>query len=736
MTRHLILLLAGLAGAVLFEWGASTLTPAEAVLFSGNPSINNQIVSSVVIGTAPGSNACNGTATGSSCTWPNTQNTSNTAGSEPYNYIGTLSAVLSSGTPPYSGGYTLAAGGSGNCTGHTFDTSHFSVSSGDLVIASGGSAPVAGNTYYVCIEPSVGGTTSNAIALTIPVYHFIDAVALGCSGSGTTASPWTAACISAAVTSASTGDTVFLQAGNYDLDTGQSPVTISKTINLVGAASGNTFDAYGHPNNGYCSTAGSDACLPSGFTRIYTGGSSSCITACVGGWVSFTSCSNANVAHIFVDGSVATAGGDGWGTLNFQQCNGSTVNDIRVWSYQSSTFSGETQFWIKQSDHTSVQNSIFAEPPYYSSGFYSGGQVAQSQEQNYQLVNNNMFWEESFNPFYTDSDTYTDNTNYQMADPGGNNSPANGAFSFEGCAYGTGCFNGGTTGNYHDYIYNNYFTGGNVYMSIGGGPNDPPQGGGALSDLQAIGNWVVGTDTSVDSCAIHLAYGGGVSCLYGATSGGNGPQINISGNGYSFISQNNSIIGSSSAHLTATGSGCTSSGQGATCSSNGNETQTVNFNATQNYLQSPSNHYDSDAGTITPTVTGNYCDNASHSSPTHFTQTDATQCATSGFTTAPTCTFTLGPLTGSVVPITATTFIAQYGAVQYIAQAASTPPSTPNSSDSRWNYSGNGNGGNQSYIPPYSVAASHGNTVYMWVMDNAATPHIAACTATGSAVVY
>lgn len=716
--------------------GKPSWKPASAALLFVHG--GGQTISSVVIGTTPGSNACNGTGTGSTCTWPNTQNNSSTTGSEPYNYIGTLSAVLSAGTPPYSGSYTLLSGTpGGNCAGHTFDNTHFSVSNGDLVINSSGNAPVAGTTYYVCIVPVVGATTTNALALTILVYNFIDAAGTYCAshggGNGSTGSPWTDACIAYAISQAGTGDTVFLAAGNWALNITGTNITISKTINLVGAASGNTFDVYGHPNNGFCSTAGSDACLPAGFTRIYTTGSNQYPGPA--GFVSFASCSNDNVAHIFSDGSLASSGGNSNGTLNFNNCPGSTVNDIRVWSYQSAATIAETQFYIYQSNNTSVTNSIFAASPYWSNTQYSGGQIFQSQEQNIQLVKNNMFWEYPFNGFYMDNVTFSDNTTYQMSDPNGNGSNAYGINGYAGCTYGPVCrANGGTTGSYHDYYYNNYLTfATRDFMALGGGINDPPNGGGVENDIQLKGNWIIGRTAAIDSCGLHLGNG----CPYGSTSGSEGPQLNLSGNGYSFISQNNSIIGSVGANLTATGSGCTSSGQGAACSA-GNETQTINFNSTQNYLQSPSNLYNTDAGTITPTVTGNFCDNASHSSPTFFAQTDSTNCATaqSAWTTAPTCTFTLGPLTGSIVPITATTFTAQFGAVQYIAQAASSPPSTPTSGDARWNYSGNGNGGNQSYIPPYSLAASHGQTVYMWVMDNAATPHIAACTATGSALVY
>jgi hypothetical protein len=121
---------------------------------------------------------------------------------------------------------------------------------------------------------------------------------------------------------------------------------------------------------------------------------------------------------------------------------------------------------------------------------------------------------------------------------------------------------------------------------------------------------------------------------------------------------------------------------------------TVNFLASKNYLSSPSNQYNNGSNTITPTVTNNFCAGSSFSG-----------CNTTGFTNAPTASFTLGTLSGSTIQITNPTFTAQYGAVKWLASTSSTMPT---SGDSRWNF-----------LPPISLAVAHSNTVYMWVMDSA-----------------
>jgi hypothetical protein len=60
-------------------------------------------------------------------------------------------------------------------------------------------------------------------------------------GDGSTAHPWQAACIQAAINAAVDGNTVFLAAGNWELNTAAASVSTGKNISLVGTGSGNTL---------------------------------------------------------------------------------------------------------------------------------------------------------------------------------------------------------------------------------------------------------------------------------------------------------------------------------------------------------------------------------------------------------------------------------------------------------------------------------------------------------------
>src|SRR5262249_37752200 len=152
----------------------------------------------------------------------------------------------------------------------------------------------------------------------------------------------------------------------------------------------------------------------------------------------------------------------------------------------------------------------------------------------------------------------------------------------------------------------------------------------------------------------------------------------------------------SSAVLDFRGTGCPAAGgvnvgTGSPCSgSTRNNTQCVNCSAQNNYLSGPGNQYLTDSNSVSPTQSNNYCSGSSFSG-----------CNTTGSTQAPTATFSLGSLSGSLVPITNEAFTAQYGAVKWLASTSSTPPG---SGDGRWNH-----------LPPISLAATHGNTVYLWV---------------------
>jgi hypothetical protein len=184
----------------------------------------------------------------------------------------------------------------------------------------------------------------------------------------------------------------------------------------------------------------------------------------------------------------------------------------------------------------------------------------------------------------------------------------------------------------------------------------------------------------------------------------------LSANGNTFAITNNSIVATSAAELNGLATGTTPCYDAANPNGIAINLKVFGFNAQNNYLSSPSNQYSSNTNTISPTVTGNYCAGGST-----FTQTNSTTCATTGFTTASTVSFTLGNLyqIGSTyyAPFTATNFTAQYGAVEWLA---STSPTRPTSSGQ------SGTGAAWSYTPPaWLSGVSHGNTVYMWVMDSA-----------------
>jgi hypothetical protein len=508
------------------------------------------------------------------------------------------------------------------------------------------SSPVESNTI----------TGTNVIQAT-------DYVAANGGGDGSAANPWNGAAIQAALNAASSGDIVFLAAGNWSLS--GTPVVTSKSgITLTGAGSGNTFDAYGHPNNGAGGPVGT-------YTRIATDtkyGSPA--------WLQFVNCSGITVSHIFVDGSQATAGGDENGTLNFRSCPdplanpnapGPNVNDIRVLSYSGSA---ETQFYISLCNNATVQNSVFAASLSANTpGAYSGSQTFQSQEQSNQLIKNNLFYEMSANPFYMDNVTFTGNNSIIHFD--GIASPEMlASFGYAGCgAEGCGFQAQHPSGGSHNmFITNNLFDNRTDDIGVGGGVNDPNTGG-VLNNLVVSGNTLLGNTAALDSCEWHI-YG---ACLSGvADPNVDGMQVN------GLTITNNTLIGATAALLNATGAGAA-----------GGQINTVTgFVAHQNYLASPQNQYLHDQYTINPAVSNNV------------------GLDVGSITQGPTCSFTLGTLSGGTIQFASTSFTAQYGSVRYLA---STSPSTPTPSDSRWNY-----------LPPISLSAvAHGSTIFMWVMDSA-----------------
>ncbi len=623
-------------------------------------------------------------------------------------------------TIPNGGTATLTwdSTGAASCT-----SSDFTVTGGSAGIGSVTVSPTAAKTYTVncggapaSATVTVLGTRRNAAVTDCPSHG---------GGSGTTGSPWTGACIQAAVTAVAAGDTVFLAAGNWRLDLAAATISIAKSINLVGAASGNAFDAYGHPQNGYCSTNGSDACLPAGFTRIYQGGTGST------GYIQFEGCSNEYVGHIFVDGSPATAGGNLQGIMNFDNCTNVVVDDIHSWSFASGaagictvSCSGETQFSFNQCVNCTAKNSVFAPAPYLDnngSGLYASAQTFQAQSEGNMLIQNNLFYMYYFNGFVIDDLTYTGNQMFMAFDArggpnvlpsfgwGGSN-PTSPWYSGSrtgtnpNCPYTTN----GTQGNFCFYATNNLFnvTGAGQAFGVGGGINDPGTGG-IVNLMHWTGNWVFGTTVAMDSCEWHI-FNTTQGCTDSNTSlcgpppnptpcAFDGMQVN------GFAITNNSLYGTTKVNLDFTGTGTLS---------NGHINQVTGAVAHQNYLSSPSNQYLTTSNSISPVASGNFGLDVS-----------------SGFTTPPTCSFTIGTLSGSTIPIASTSFTAQYGAVQYLTSTSST---TPTAGDSRWNQSGL-NSGNDSYIPPVSFTpVTHGSTVYMWAMDSAPSPHISSC---GSAAV-
>src|SRR6266436_5275177 len=246
------------------------------------------------------------------------------AASGPY-YVGTLTTNLTPQTPTFNNisgaSYQLAASG-GSCSGG--DTTHFQII-GDGVYTNA----LAAGTYRLCITASATGVASYTATFTgITEGHKIDAATTYCAsnggGNGSSGSPWQAACIQAAVNAAVAGDTVFLAAGNWALHTGSggdTPVVVPIGINFVGAGSGNTFNTYGTPN--YDNTTGTNDLCPtasSNITCVYPVGTNN--NSGLGGYIRFggtdwtPSCTNVTVTHLYIDGSLVTAGGGQWATLN------------------------------------------------------------------------------------------------------------------------------------------------------------------------------------------------------------------------------------------------------------------------------------------------------------------------------------------------------------------------------------------------------------------------------------
>jgi hypothetical protein len=637
----------------------------------------------------------------------------------------------------------------------------------------GSTLTVSGVTGTIAIGQAVNG--SGVIGSSTGTNFYLPVYIIGGSGSTWTLSNSLSTGVSGAMTS------------GY-------PVVIQNAVNLVGAGSGNTFDVYGHPKNGYSASYSAvySAITPSGsIARVYTTGPIYTNSVGAGGFITINNHASGNsgqrISNIFADGSHGFNGGGITGTIILSYCTGCVVDNIRLWAAdQSITTSGETQFAINLSNSVTVKNSIFAEPPHVTTGpFYSQGESDQTQWNNGHVYINDLYYQTTSNPIDSDSLTYDRIALYcSNITDGIGICQYNATLVETGCQIGTNCPpNGGTTGNYHFAIKNSYLYSGSAPVAIGGGINDPG-GSGEINDVSLVGNWLFGGKGAIAGCGYSLisASGGGNLCASGQGNGsGSGMQINCAGSpcNLPFAITGNSLIasgGGSTDILNATGtgigyafgvyganftgridngtvgnagntltvsavaSGTLQTGQftgaagvspntqiTASCGTNcwtingspqsvasgtmvsGYNNTVYGFNATKNYLSSGNNQYLTDGNGISPVQSNNYCAGSSFSG-----------CNTSGFTTPPACSFTLGTLSGSIVPFASTTYATQYGAAQWIA---STSSATPASADSRWNNDndhgiGDVSGGN-SYMPPVSLTpVLHGDTVYAWVMDN------------------
>jgi hypothetical protein len=639
-------------------------------------------------------------------------NNSTTTGLSSGTPIGTLSAIMNPVTPAFSyTGTNLHLSTTGTDSGGVCNSTNgagngsFQIISGDTLATNG---TLTSGSKSICVAASEAGVSAKGQAFTITVRNRIDAAATYCAanggGDGSSGSPWQAACIQAAINAAANGDTVFLAAGNWELKIANAGVrTGNKSVNLVGAGSGNTFDYLGHPNNGSGGPVGT-------VTRVYTSGTTA---VSGGGYITFgnydslgttTGCAGGNpapnISHIYFDGSIAQSQtpwgeyGDHSGTINLQSCQNATINDIRVLHVRSSVCPGgcaNAQFFVRDSNNFTLLNSVVTDPA--SGGAYATGVAFQFQEYNTTTLKNNIFYAGLANPIAVDNLSFISNFVFFGCDAIAC-SVVVPSFGDTGCNT-TGCVaNGGTAGSFHFFARNNLFQntsssdfGGN--FGTGGGLNDPNTNG-IVNDLQWSGNWMLATEGFLTACQWRIPTYAWTSCLSNSIS----PGMQVNG----FSVTNNSVIGATSANIDFRGNGCPSGGNdvgtGPTCTDGFKNMQCVNCSANQNYLQGPATHYYTDPNSVNATQKNTYCSGSSFSG-----------CNTTGFTTLPTAAFTLSPLAGSTVPFNTATFTAQYGAVKWLGSTSATPPG---SGDARWNY-----------LPPISLAATHGNTVYLWVMDSA-----------------
>jgi hypothetical protein len=737
-------------------------------------------------------------------------NTSTTTGLTSGTPVGTLSASLSPPSPTFTySGTNLHLSTSGADSGGVCNSTNgagngsFQIINGDTLATIG---TLTSGSKSICVAASEAGVSAKGQTFTISVGNLIQATSFCASnggGTGSSSSPWHAACLQAAINAAANGDTVFLAAGNWVLNTitDAAGVTINKPITVVGAGSGNTFDVYGHINNGSgttpCPTSLSTVtCIyPRGTSFQYgnnppNGSTPSRGTIKVGLDLGGGNCNNNTFAHIAFDSSLVSPGGDDEGLLNIERCPGPiTLTDIRFYAFDGKrpVFQGsasgtvltvnaspavvgiisvgtelyvngadsgahivsygtgtgkagtynlsgtvtsgttnmqtdgnyETQPYIQVSSNILIENSLFGIA--IVDGSYSGTEILETVGTTNETLKNVLLWQGFYAPtnnqnnIMTGSVTQTDANDHLAAGvlytgpTGCHLNPGNGGAS--GCAAAMPS-PGGTR---HVTFSNNYLTTGSLMPnSLGGAVNDPSTNGN-VSDFNLTGNWVVGTTASIAACTWVD------SAAENFCNGDTGPSMNAAGDPTTcalshddsnlFNITNNSILGSSVAKIDGQGFGTMN------CFVTGGQVAVpidiFGLNAQKNYFSSPSNQFTTNANTISPVQTNNFCTPAAGT---------VTGCATSGFTTPPTGSFTPGSLfvdptqSGNVVKFTSTGFTAQYGAVKWLASTSSTTPTSSGQTGTGCN----GAACNWAFVPPASLAGvTHGSTVYMWVMDSA-----------------
>jgi hypothetical protein len=706
------------------------------------------------------------------------------------------------------------------CTGVGFPTG--STAFGSITVS-----PTTTTTYSINCAGAIASATVN-ISGNVIIGLTPAAATTFCAshggGSGTSGSPWTRDCIQAAFDAAADGDTVFLAAGNWALPISTTPATSSKSLNLIGAGTGDTFTAGGHPvgptnaatDATRCPTASSSiTCVYPTGTAVASGGP--------GGYIlynSAVSCAGITVANIYFDASLTSAGGANTGLLTFwhggslTSCANSLISNIHLLSYNNNpNLTAESQLTLNDTLNMTVQNSVIAAPPApLLSSFYSQDIGMQINQGRYFTWQNNYFFQTYPLEEANSDEVQIGNTVYVGTDTDGTRkAQIRAQMGMDAFSIGPAFNITNDPGTIHDVngngdinwtARNNHLISTGQPVGIGGGAADLGGGAGIQHPI-VTGNTVEGTIAAVDGCNFHaynpatgmydvcppgvpvtsaswsanqvtfvvpstpnvltitVGGGNGVATFY--TSGflpvgfnssgayqnygwtatsvtcgggsctivasqpvnpgasvptrlgflqpsgwGQGMQMNGQVNNDctqsdtpspDFIIQNNSVIGTVSAQLDASGTGITSCW---TTPFNLNTPTThnstvVNFKGSQNYLSSPTNLYVSDVNTHNAVVSNNVGDGANGQG-----QMDV---PVSSFTAVPTCSFTLGTLSNGTVLIASTSFTAQYGAVRWIV---SNSPTTPLSSDSRWQY-----------VPPVSLSSvAHGNTVYMWVMDS------------------